>query len=431
MVTKISFPSMGWSKIAFTALYDLIPGVEVFPPPPVTRDIVELGSKYSPEFVCLPFKITIGEFLNMIINHDVHTFIMSIDCGPCRLGFYAPIQERIIHDLGYEVTIIPIQQDDLWSFEWFDPYRKLSSVTGNVMKYVDMVNAARLAWIKAAYIEDIIRYEGIIRCREIKKGDTTKVVQKLMDKLDNERNFANLHRFDQIIRQKFRNIPIDREKQPLRIMIAGENHVVLEPYVNMDIMKKFGDEGVEVHITNSLYDWILHKLHLNYKRKHLERIAKPYIPMDIGGEAIWVIGYYLEAQSQGFDGFVHIYPFTCMPEVSARGILEGQSPDPFYLPIQFYSLDEHTGYEGMRTRLEAFIDLMKTNRDHNPKFHNVYQKPPEIEKIYGKPEKHPQFNNFIENFFNPLCKLLAMQKKPPKNSNLQAKTINQLNRETL
>ena len=50
-----------------------------------------------------------------------------------------------------------------------------------------------------------------------------------------------------------------------------------------------------------------------------------------------------------------------MPEVSARGIIEGQQPDPFYLPIQFYSFDEHTGYEGMRTRLEAFIDLMKLN----------------------------------------------------------------------
>ena len=55
MVTKLSFPRMGWSKIAFNALYDLIPGVEVVSPPPVTRDIVELGSKYSPEFVQLQF----------------------------------------------------------------------------------------------------------------------------------------------------------------------------------------------------------------------------------------------------------------------------------------------------------------------------------------------------------------------------------------
>jgi len=131
-----------------------------------------------------------------------------------------------------------------------------------------------------------------------------------------------------------------------------------------------------------------------------------------------------------YDRDTWFLPPTLMPPMYHRYPRKNSCYNPFYLPIQFYSLDEHTGYEGMRTRLEAFIDLMKTNREYNPKFQNVYQEPPEIEKIYGKPKKYPQFNNFIENFFNPLCKLLTMQKKPPKISNLQSKTINQLQRET-
>ena len=57
---------MGWSKIAFKALYEHIPGVEVVYPPDVTREIVKIGSKHSPEFVCFPFKVTLGEFINMI-----------------------------------------------------------------------------------------------------------------------------------------------------------------------------------------------------------------------------------------------------------------------------------------------------------------------------------------------------------------------------
>ncbi len=411
MVIRVSFPSMGWSKIAFKGLYRPIPGVEVVDPPVVTRDIVELGAKYSPEFVCLPFKVTLGEFINMIENYNCNVFIMSIDCGPCRLGFYAPIQERILKDLGYDVTIIPIQQDDLLDFQWLEPFYKITKVKGKLMRMVDIVKGIRFAFLKGSFIEDITRYEGIIRCREINKGDTTKTVEKLLKILDKEWDFQKLHQFHKVVKREFKKIPINRDIEPLRIMIAGENHIVLEPYINMDIVKKFGDEGIEVHQGNSLYGWVMHKLHVNFKRKTLERIAKPYIPMDIGGEAIWVIGHYIKCQKEGFDGFIHAYPFTCMPEVSARGIIEGQQPDPFYLPIQFYSFDEHTGYEGMRTRLEAFVDLMKLNRKNNPKFQDNYIEPPEIREIFDIPEKYEGINTFFTGIVEPFLNTLKILPK--------------------
>ncbi|MHA1584899.1 MAG: hypothetical protein ACTSWL_06565, partial [Promethearchaeota archaeon] len=408
METKVSFPSMGWSKIAFEALYKPIPGIEIVYPPDVNQEIIRLGAKYSPEFVCFPFKVTLGEFLYMIIHQDVHTFVMSIDCGPCRLGFYAPIQERIIKDLGYDVKIVPIQQDDLWNFKFLESFYALTTVKGKIMRHWDIIQGIRFTYMKAIYIEQIMRYEGLIRCREINHGDTTKTVKNLMNSLRNEWSTVNLHQFDRKIIKEFRKIHIKRNVQPLRIMIAGENHVVLEHFVNMDMLRKFGEAGIEVHLGNSLYGWIIHKNHLNFKRKLLERISKPYIPLDIGGEAIWVIGHYLECQKNGFDGFIHLYPFTCMPENSAKGILEGQSPDPFYLPIQFYSLDEHTGFEGMRTRLEAFIDLMSANRENNPRFQGKYQQPSEIEKIYNNQEKYLHLNQFAEDILNPVCNSLML-----------------------
>ena len=193
--------------------------------------------------------------------------------------------------LGYDVTIIPIQQDDLLDFQWLEPFYKITKVKGKLMRMVDIVKGIRFAFLKGSYIEDITRYEGLIRCRENNRGDTTKTVEKLLKLLDKEWDFQKLHQFHKIIKREFRKIPINRDIKPLRIMIAGENHIVLEPYINMDIVKKFGDEGVEVHQGNSLYGWVMHKLHVNFKRKSLERIAKDYIPMDIGGEAIWVIGH--------------------------------------------------------------------------------------------------------------------------------------------
>jgi len=419
----ISFPSMGWSRIAFRALFEKLPGVTVFPPPPVTRDVIKMGAKVSPEFVCFPFKVTLGEFINMIKNHDIHTFVMSIDCGPCRLGFYAPIQEKILKDLGYDVEIIPIQQDNLLNFKWTKTLLQLTNITDPLMKYFDIINCTRLALSKMSHIADITRLEGLVRCREIHKGNTTQTVKILMDRLDEEWDLYKLHNFSQIIQEEFRKIPIKRDIEPLRIVVTGENHIVMEPFVNMDIVRKFGEEGIEVHLANSLYDWILHKLHINLERKKLERFSKPYIPLDIGGEAMWVVGHYIEAQQLGFDGFIHLYPFTCMPENTARGILEGQSPDPFYLPIQFYSIDEHTGYEGLRTRLESFIDLMKSNRQENPRFKGKYQEPHEIGKIYdqhlSKAKKNPLFDELltpIANNFNILLSEIFNTKATEKNS---------------
>jgi predicted nucleotide-binding protein (sugar kinase/HSP70/actin superfamily) len=55
---------------------------------------------------------------------------------------------------------------------------------------------------------------------------------------------------------------------------------------------------------------------------------------------------------------VETLPFTCVPEVTALNILPRVSRD-FNLPILSLIFDEQTGHAGVRTRLEAFVDLLK------------------------------------------------------------------------
>ena len=146
---------------------------------------------------------------------------------------------------------------------------------------------------------------------------------------------------------------------PYVLWLNGEIHVFLFSILLIWILcVRFGKEGWKIHLGHSLYNWIIHKVHLNYKRKNLERIAKDYIPMDIGGEAGWVMGKYLKCLHEGFDGFVHVLSiFFVFPKFPVGELFEAQSPDPFYLPVQFYSFDEHTGFEGMRFRLEAWSQI--------------------------------------------------------------------------
>ncbi len=95
----VSFPNMGYSWPAFKTLIECM-GVKVVLPDPTNREAVKIGVKYSPEFVCFPFKVTLGDFVSAI-KKGADTLVMAIDCGPCRFGFYHAVQERILHDMGY------------------------------------------------------------------------------------------------------------------------------------------------------------------------------------------------------------------------------------------------------------------------------------------------------------------------------------------
>lgn len=68
--------------VAFKTLFESL-GLEVIVPDPTNREAIKVGVKYSPEFVCFPFKATLGDFKNAL-DKGADTLIMAIDCGPCR-----------------------------------------------------------------------------------------------------------------------------------------------------------------------------------------------------------------------------------------------------------------------------------------------------------------------------------------------------------
>ncbi len=359
---RVTFPRMGTSWVAFKSLIETL-GVEVVLPTPVNRNLVKFGVKHSPEFVCFPFKATLGE-LKSALDKGADTIIMAIDCGPCRFGFYASVQERIFRDVGYDsFRLVPLDQADLLDFGWVKTLFEVAP-SGGLFKYSKFVKAVIFFLKKCLFLQNIHTAEGIFRAYERTRGATTHIVDDLVQKLDETNTFSELRKFQSVIYDKFNKLDIDSTRNPLRVGIAGEIYIILEPYVNLDIRRRIGEMGVELYQSLSLYDWIAHKLHVNFHRKWLEHVAEPYMPLDIGGEAVWVLGDYITRASEGFDGFIHDYPFTCMPEITARTIITNRLKKIYDLPTIFFSFDEQSGVEGFRTRLEAFIDLMEARREH-------------------------------------------------------------------
>lgn len=362
---KVTFPRMGDSWVAFKSLIETL-GVDVVLPTPVNRELVKFGVKHSPEFVCFPFKATLGE-LKSALDKGADTIIMAIDCGPCRFGFYASVQERIFRDVGYnKFRLVPLDQADLLDFGWVKTLFEVAPESG-LFKYTKFVKAVIFFLKKCLFLQNIHTAEGVFRAYEREQGATTKKVDKLIHKLDNTNSMSELRKFQSVILEEFSTLDIDPTKDPLRVGIGGEIYITLEPYVNLDIRRRIGEMGVELYQSLSLYDWIAHKLHVNFHRKWLEHVAEPYMPLDIGGEAVWVIGQYIENAKAGFDGFIHQYPFTCMPEITARTIITNKLKKIYDLPTIYFSFDEQSGVEGFRTRLEAFCDLMNARREHRRK----------------------------------------------------------------
>ncbi len=392
---------MGHCWPAFKTLFNTLDeSIEVVLPDPTNREAIKIGVKYSPEFVCFPFKATLGDFVSAI-KKGADTLVMAIDCGPCRFGFYASVQERILHDMGYKhVRVIPLDQADLLELKWVKTLFEIAPPKNNKLALYSNAIKAVISFVKKAkLLNDIQTAEGLFRAYERNQGATTDTVQKLLVSLDETKKLNELRKFKTVIKNTFNEIDVDKTRTPLRVGVSGEIHISLEPYVNLDIRRKLGEMGCEIHQSLSLYDWVVHKFHLNYHRKWLEHLSHPHVPMDIGGECVWVLGEYIDKARADFDGFIHQYPFTCMPEVTARTIITNKLKKKYNLPTIFFSFDEQSASEGFRTRLEAFVDLMHSRRNQEIKTKAEFI-------ANGNKKIYPHYGS---NFYNECAQLIKTQ----------------------
>jgi predicted nucleotide-binding protein (sugar kinase/HSP70/actin superfamily) len=75
---------------------------------PITKKTIELGTKYSPESACIPFKYNLGNFIEAL---DMGANILVQSGGGCRFGYYGEVQENILRSLGYEFEFLKFVND--------------------------------------------------------------------------------------------------------------------------------------------------------------------------------------------------------------------------------------------------------------------------------------------------------------------------------
>jgi predicted nucleotide-binding protein (sugar kinase/HSP70/actin superfamily) len=335
-------------------------GVTVITPPHCTQKTLDMGTKHSPEFICLPLKINIGNFIEAL-EMGADTILMAGGIGPCRFGYYAEIEKEILKDLGYDFKMIVLDppQGNLKRV-----LCELSLIIGKQPIY-KIANAFRLAWAKAVLLEDLEKLSCFTRPREINKGDTERISNKFISIIDKTHNLKEISNLRKALKAEFDNVPVSETRKPVKIVLVGEIYTVLEPFVNLNMIKTLGDLGAEVTNTIRITEWANVHILLNLLRfkgeKDVTYAARPYINYFVGGHGIESVGNTVLYSKKGYDGVVHLLPFTCMPEIVAKSVLPQVSAD-YKIPVMTLVLDEHSAEAGLMTRLEAFIDLLNIKR---------------------------------------------------------------------
>lgn len=356
---KLTFPHMGNLYIPLRALFSEL-GLEVVVPPPSTRRTLNLGTRWAPEFACLPLKVNIGNFIEAF-ELGADTVIMGGGVGPCRFGYYGEVQREILLDLGYQHEQIVLEPPQ---GHFRQLLAKLGQLRGKASPW-RVWCALTLAWQKIQAIDALEQLALYIRPRERNRGETTKVLTHALAELDVARSIKATKAAWQRGQTALKGIPRDPKARPLRIALVGEIYVVLEPFVNMQVETRLGEMGVEVTRTIYLGDWIRKNLLLDALRlnsqKEITLLANPYLAHFVGGHGLESVAHTVEFAQKGYAGIVHLAPFTCMPEIVAASILPRVTHD-YQIPVLNLVLDENTGEAGVITRLEAFVDMLRSRQ---------------------------------------------------------------------
>ncbi|EAX47417.1 conserved hypothetical protein [Thermosinus carboxydivorans Nor1] len=354
---KVTYPHMGYLSIpVYNMLTNL--GLEVVEAPPITKKTIELGSLYSPEGVCLPYKINMGNFLESI-DRGADTFLTVCGAGKCRLGFYNAVQKIELAKRG-DVRFYTIDTNNLFS----SIYRFLRQVAPHVNRW-DILKNIMLA------VKTLKALDAICSAKNF-YGARSDCPDKLIAICNNAaQSFAGCLSFSDISYKQKAVIDLVRAvgesaKQPVRIGLVGEFYVLLEPYVNHAIEDVLIKQGIEVKRFVYTGDWVFLNTMLQALGLHNEETAylnkaRPYLNYHVGGEGLRTVGGALWCAKNGYDGIIHIYPFGCMPEVVAEYALKNIARD-YELPLLTISLDEHASDVGVITRLEAFVDCIKRKK---------------------------------------------------------------------
>ncbi|MCX7748560.1 MAG: acyl-CoA dehydratase activase-related protein [Clostridia bacterium] len=358
---KVTFPHMS-PVIVYKKLFELL-GHEVIMPPTPTQKTIDLGVKNSPEFACFPLKVIMGSYIEAI-EKGAEVIVTSGGDGPCRAGYYGELHQRILKSLGYNVEIIVF--DAL--FPRFGDFMKGVFKIKGRNSVAKVIKTLKTVYRLAYAVDGLEKRIEKLRAYEVTNGDCNRAWDEILDLFDKVSSIDDVKDVEEKAGKILDRIPHIKvqEQNKIRVGIVGEIYVVLESSINMEIEKILGSLGVETERSQYLSEWIeFNMIPKAFRDKKIDNVmekGKKFIEIQIGGHAQETVGFIKDFKDRGFDGIIHLMPFGCLPELVTQSIVP-EMTKKFDMPVLTIPIDEQTGKANNLTRIEAFIDLLRSKKN--------------------------------------------------------------------
>ena len=133
----------------------------------------------------------------------------------------------------------------------------------------------------------------------------------------------------------------------IKLLILGHSYNVFDDFVNMGIIKKLCEQGVDIVLAEDVSE--------SDKRFYSGNLSKRIFwthGRRIVGSAFYLI------ENKNIDGIIYLSAFGCGLDSVLINIVENKAHEN-NVPIMIMTFDEQTGEAGFNTRFEAFLDMMK------------------------------------------------------------------------
>jgi len=304
----VTFPNMGRNTGIIKRGLERI-GLEVILPNKINDETIKNGVKYSPQMMCLPYKICLGDYMSAL-NKGANTILAYDTVGTCRYRQYPVMHEHMLKGLGYN----------------FDLYLATPNNIIRIMRELTGKGSIEVT-------KQILR-----TCREIQKEDK-------------------------------KNKTWSKDKP--NIGLIGEIYCSCEDTVNCHLEDRIREYGANPYNMSRTGDFVFDKIPFlkllnvfnrgDTLKKHKNE-AKKYFNGPVGGHAFENIYNLLWLIENNVAGICHIMPLSCSPEAVISPYIDSICEEN-KMPLLRIPIDENNSEVNICTRLETFVELIKMRKE--------------------------------------------------------------------
>ena len=287
-------------------------GAEVVPSPETTKEILDKGVLYSIDDACLPVKVYHGHAYNLRdkVDRMLVPRLTSVSKGEYICPKFGGLPEMI----KYSVPDLPPLIDT--EINLIKNQRELVKALYKMAFSLKFKNPVRINKGISAAMKANREFEAAVH-----KGNTP----------------------DYVIAA----IPHMSYKTKARIGLIGHPYLLYDNFVNMGLIKKLRERGIDIITPDMLDPHIINERCMELSKRMFWSSGK-----DLIGSALYIM------DNSSIDGMLAITAFGCGVDSLAGEFIEKQARKYYKKPYMVLNIDEHTGDAGFNTRIEAFFDLL-------------------------------------------------------------------------